>query len=279
MNYHYENIRPLTTLQYDGCKQNAIKRIQKRTGDKPERSDFEREFGETLTILDWLALVIFVAALIVSSVHIMMHMGAQSAAAFNTSEIAGIRISGDVKAIVHQLGYIALAEAAMLLFLTMWAMERNGGWQRNVKLALAMIAMIFVFVANFASGIGLLESVMPPLFTIGIGFHLEKIIVRAIERRQYVTDKYMQAMDAFEKAQDDPTKHPDYQGTLRQEIWQKLVSKNKEFADAPAEFKVYAVQQELKRDEWAFDANIRAVPVVNPTQPPQKAVMNGHSPN
>jgi hypothetical protein len=51
MNYHYENIRPLTTLQYDGCKQNAIKRIQKRTGDKPERSDFEREFGETLTIL------------------------------------------------------------------------------------------------------------------------------------------------------------------------------------------------------------------------------------
>jgi len=256
-----DNIKPLNLDQYDACKARALKRVQDRIGEKPRRDAFKREYGVSWTILDWLAVIIFLGALAVSSVHIITHMGLASAAADArlVEAQAGMEINSYQKAVVHQVAYILMAEAAMLLFLTMWAINasRVKGWRKyvSVPLFLAVLAATFVIVANWQSGIGLLESVMPPLFTIGIGFHLESLIVQQLQRRAEVDRRYMEAMDIYEKAQDDPTNHPDYQPILRQEIWQKLSSlkQNRPYADAPAAFKHAAVAREMARDSWAYD--------------------------
>lgn len=261
LEWSIDYLKPLNLDQYDTCKARALKRVHDRIGEKPRRNDFKREHGSNWTVLDWLAVLIFLGALGVSSVHIITHMGLASAAAdaLLLDDIAGMEINIFQKAVVHQIAYIMMAEAAMLLFLTMWAINsgKERGWRRflSVPLFLAILAATFVIVANWQSGIGLLESIMPPLFTIGIGFHLEALIVRQLQRRAEVDQRYAEAMDIYERAQEDPTKHPDYQPILRQEIWQKLASlkQNRPYADAPAGFKHAAVAREQARDSWAYD--------------------------
>lgn len=257
-------LKELTGQQYDAAKARAVERVQARLGQKPTREQFKRDLGPLWTALDVLAAVVFIAALAVSSAHIINHMSSLAAASFTTLEQApaGIVISQNEYTLIHQLGMIALAEASMLLFMTMHGMsaERRAGrtgWARwfSLPLLLALAAGLFVFVANWQSNIGILESIMPPVFTIGLGVHLERLIVESLRRRDDVTRRYLEALAVWERAQEDLSTHPDFAPTFAAELWEKLVSlkANQDFKDAPAAFKRLAVQREMARERWAYD--------------------------
>lgn len=139
-----------------------------------------------------------------------------------------------------------MAEGSLFLFMVLFAVTRNS-WRRWIFLVLALVAATFVIVANWQSGVGTLESIMPATFTIGIGLNLERLIVASLQRRHEVTIHYLEAMATWEAASQDATKHPDYIPILRQEIWQRLLSlkANQPRADAPVAFKHQAVSREL----------------------------------
>lgn len=289
-------LKPLTTDQYDACHAKALERVQGRIGNKPRRADFQRELGRLWTVLDILALVVFLAAFIVSSVHIIQHMGKLAADSYGSqSGAAGILFSLESYTVIHQLALIFLAEGSMILFLVMFGMTSRD-WRKWVYLALSMVALVFVFVANWQSEIGLLESVLAPVFTVGIGLKLEHLIVQSMKRRNEVDKRYLEALNTYEAASKDATQHPDYVPMLRQEVWQKLISlaSNKDFKDAPAAFKAAAVRREMERDTWAYDQRewfthergdispvIHAAPVikseVETTETPLALAVNGHS--
>lgn len=265
------DLKPLTTSQYEACKEQALKLVAKKIGDRPTRSQFMRELGATWTILDALALVVFAAALIVSSAHIIAHAGELSTASYPTAQVAGTRIGRDLWVAIHQWGYIFLAEASMLLFMVLFAITNS--WRKWVFVGLALVAAVFVVVANLSSGTGILESLMPPIFTLGIGFHLERLIVQQLRRRRDITNRYIEALQVWEAATQDATQHPEYQRLLMNKIWEKLVSlkANKEFADANARFKITAVQRELERDLWTTLEPM-------PTIPPPRTEEREHRP-
>jgi hypothetical protein len=208
--YTINDLKSLTIPQYEECRARAISRVEKRIGDKPTRKRFQRELSPVWTLLDILALVVFIPALVVSSVHIIAHMGSQAAQAYQGSEVmqSGTVISQDFFVGVHQWMLIPLAEGSMILFLVMFGMSR--GWRRGVYIALAVLAGVFVLLANWQSGIGPLESMLAPAFTIGIGLKLEHIIIQLLKRRDEVDKLYLEALAVYEAATQDATKHPDY---------------------------------------------------------------------
>jgi hypothetical protein len=256
MNVHLENMKPLTTEQYDKCRESATARVTKRIGERPVRQQFQRELGSLITLLDVIAILVFVSAFIVSSIHIISHMGKLASASYTTvsQPRAGIVISQDLYVAVHQWMLIPLAEGSMILFLVMFGMS-DKNWRKWVYFALAAVAVSFVMVANIQSGIGWLESLMPPIFTIGIGLKLEQLIVQSLRRREGINRRYIEALEVWEAATQDATQHPDFLPILRQEIWQKLIAlkANTEFVDAPSPFKRDAVQRELERERWTYE--------------------------
>lgn len=211
--------------------------------------------------MDALALIVFIAALAVSSAHIITHMGLLATSSYDPTTRAGIVLSIGDYTVVHQIAMILLAEASMLLFMIIHGMSAKEREQRHwilrllsLPFVLALIAATFVFVANWQSGIGLLESLMPPVFTVGIGLHLEHLIVAGLQRREDIDSRYLAALEVYESATEDPTKHPEYIPMLRQEIWQRLLGlpANRDFRDAPHWLKHAAVRRELERDQWAY---------------------------
>lgn len=161
---------------------------------------------------------------------------------------AGTVIERDFYIAAHQWATVPLAEASMLLFLVMFAMSGRG-WRKWVFFTLAFVATAFVLVANAGAGLGL-ESLLAPVFTIGVGLHLEGLIVRQLERRSDVNTRYLAALSTWEAASQDATKHPDYVPILKQEVWARLIalSTNKPFSDATAALKHAAVRREMERD-------------------------------
>lgn len=268
------NLKPLTTDQYDQARAKAVERVKGRIGEHPTRDQFKRELGSLWTVLDILALIVFLAALFVSSAHIITHMGLLSQFSYNADNTTGIVLPISNYTVIHQLGMILLAEASMLLFMVMHGMrakerERRSPWLRpfSLPLALALIAATFVFVANWQSGIGLLEALMPPVFTVGIGLHLERLIVAGLQRREEITARYLEALNVYERATEDPTKHPEFMPILRQELWARLISlpSNKDYRDAPPSVKHAAVRRELERDRWAYADEVQHVEEWYPT--------------
>jgi hypothetical protein len=251
-----DRLKPLTTDQYDKCRESALRRVQTRIGNRPERQHFQREMGSLWTILDAIALIVFAAALTISSVHIIVHMGqlASTSYANLTQSTYGTAIGADLYTAIHQWGAIAMSEGSMILFAVLFGLTRRS-WRRWIFAALAIIAAVFVIVANWQSNVGVLESIMPAIFTLGLGLNLERLIVASMKRREEVTQRYLAAMSIYETASQDATKHPDYLPMLRQEIWQKLTSlkANQEYLDAPADVKMQAVDRELARDLWAYN--------------------------
>lgn len=277
-------LKPLTTEQYDKCREAALRRVQARIGDKPLRRDFERELGALWTFLDILALVVFAAAFAISSVHIIVHMGvlASDSYANLTQSTFGTSIGADLYTAIHQWGAIAMSEGSMILFAVLFGLTRKT-WRRWIFAALALIAAIFVIVANWQSGVGALESVMPAIFTLGLGLNLERLIVQTLKRREEVTTQYLAALATWEASNQDATTHIEYAPLLRQEIWQKLVSlaANKAFADAPPSFKAAATRREMERDSWVFDsATTGNAPIAAPVAYPNgtKGVSNVDDP-
>jgi hypothetical protein len=249
-------LKPLTTDQYDRARHKALTRVQQRIGAKPRRVDFQHELGSIFTPLDGLAMGVFIPAFIVSSIHILQHMGALANGSY--AAIAtysnGTVIGRDFYIAAHQWATVPLAESSMLLFLVMFAMTSRGNWRKWVFLALALIATLFVVIANVSAGL-MLESILAPVFTIGIGLHVEGLIVRLLERRADVNTRYLAALSTWEAASKDATKHPDYLPILKQEVWAALtnLSSNKAFIDAPVSLKHAAVRREMERDTWAYE--------------------------
>lgn len=262
-------IKSLTTDQYDQCRERAIERVKTRIGGKPNRSDFRRELSPLWTVLDLLALVVFVPAFMVSSIHIITHMGKLAADSYSavSQATAGTIIGRDLYTAAHQWAFIFLAEGAMILFLVMFGMSKDG-WRKWVYFVLAVAALLFVFVANWQSGMGALESLLAPVFTVGIGLKLEHLITQSMQRRAEVDARYLEALTLYETSSQDATQHPDFMPMLRQEIWQKLISlqTNRDFRDALPSFKAAAVQRETQRDTWAYE-----LPQLSPVP------MNGHA--
>lgn len=257
MEIKLSEMQPLTAAQYDAAKASALARIEKRIGARPQRAAFERDSGQRWTILDVLALLVFAAALLISSVHIISHMGALASSAHSALD-GGIIVPLSTYTVVHQVGFIVLAESAMILFFVLHSINarEQRGWRRyiSIPLLLALVAMLFVIVANVQSGIGVLESIMPPVFTVGIGFHLERLIVVSLANRSEVQRRYLDALRTWEAATADATLHPDYRAVLRQEVWSKLIGlkRNQAFVDAPARFKVAAAESEIARERWSY---------------------------
>jgi hypothetical protein len=237
------DLKPLTTEQYDQAHQAAIERVKSRIRERPNRQQYERELGRLWTITDVLALVIFIAALVISSLHIMEY----------------VRKAVSDHITINQVAYIFLAEASMVLFMVMHVMtsSRRSGRPAllkplSVHLALAGLAATFIFVANLESGVGLLLSVMPPVFTIGIAINLERLIVASIKRRNEVNERYLSALADYEAATNEPENHSQFRAYFAQALWDRLMrlGTNKRFIEAPAGFKVAAIQREMQREAW-----------------------------
>src|SRR6185369_7021382 len=139
-----------------------------------------------------------------------------------------------------------------------------------VYLLLAVTAVVFVVIANWQSNIGVLESLLAPIFTVGIGLKLENLIVQSLKRRDEVSDRYLKALAIYEAASKDATKHPEYVPLFKQEIWQKLTSlpTNREFRDAAAGFRHAAVAREMERDYWAYAVAAAPAPALPQAQQP-----------
>ena len=130
--------------------------------------------------------------------------------------------------VAHIVTYIFLSELSMILFMTMYAMRRETSDPTKwVFLGLAVMAGVFVVIANLQSGIGTLESIMPPAFTIGIGFYLEKLITRRMGRVEEVDARYHKALNIWEIVYHNPEKHNQYEHELRGELWEELVDYNR----------------------------------------------------
>lgn len=247
------DLRQLTTLQFDECKDRAVKRVERHLGERPTRAHFQRELGRLWTVLDLLALVVFLPALLISSIHIVTHVGSLASTAFSSlpQSAVGTVIGADLFVAAHQWLLIPLAEGSMILFLVMFGVSRDG-WRRWVYFLLAGLAVVFVLAANLSSGLGLLESVLAPAFTIGIGLKLENLIIQYMRRSTEVTKKYLEALATWEAATTDATQHPDYKPYLMNEIWAALMKpKGNQWAiEAQPGFKVAAVQRELARESW-----------------------------
>lgn len=249
------DLKPLTTLQFDEAKSRAVKRVQRQLGERPTRKQFQRELGSLWTLLDVLALVVFIPALVISSIHIITHVGSVSAAAFDQLQQTSIgsTISKEAFVALHQWLSIPLAEGSMILFVVMFGLTSDV--RRWVFLALAAVATAFLLTSNLSSGLPVFEAALAPVFTIGIGFKLEALAIQFVDRRKQVDEKYLSAMAVYEAATHDPTKHPDYLPYLANEIWTALMKpKGNQWAvEAPPGFKVAAVQRELSRERWAHE--------------------------
>lgn len=274
--YDLNTLKPLTIDQYDRAKATALQRVTAHIGDKPTRAQYKREFGRLWTVLDVLAVIVFLAALAVSSLHILTWAGKEAATIYDESGMSGWTVDSQTFARVHQAGLIALSEASILLFTVMARLYKTR--VRWVLLALAMGAAVFVFAANLASGIHSYVAVLIPSFTVGISLRLEALLVETMKQRREVDDKYKAALLVWEQSSHDATKHPDYMPMLRRELWEKLVSlkANKDFADAPPAFKGAAVGRELARELWAYEEHTTpAMPDVPAA--PAVPVQNGHT--
>lgn len=265
------DLKPLTNSQYDDCKKRALKRTNDSIGEKPTRAQFQRELGSLWTVLDIIAGLVFFPALLISSVHIISHMGSLAMTAYGNLKQGqvGTVISQADFVNIHQVMAIPLAEGSMILFLVMFGLTRRG-WRRWVYFTLSVIASVFILVANLSSGLAWFEALLAPAFTIGIGLKLEHLIAQSLARRRDVDEKYIAAVAVYESATHDAATHPNYKPFLKQEIVQALIAKSKAnvwLADADSPFKAAAVAREMARDSWAFDDSIQAADSWTPSEP------------
>lgn len=272
------HIKPLNNNQYDSCRAEAVQRVQGKVGERPERKRFERELEPLWQPLDVIALIVGLSAWLVSSVHILTHAGRMAAQSFSETvasvNLAGFHVSEATYGHVHQLGLIILAESAMILFMVMHSSRLKPPQRRNesdiayaartglsIPLLLALMAAGFTLYANMQSGVGILESLLPPAVTIGLGMYFERIIAEMIKRRKDVTTRYLEAMRIWEAAQRDIESHPDFLPFFRQALAQKLMSlkPQKDYPHVPIAVIKQSVAREMYRDQWAFEDDSRVI--------------------
>ncbi len=259
-------IRGLTNREYDACRDEAIERVKAKAGVKPQRKDFQRNYEPLFSVLDIFALLVGLSAWAVSSAHILIHTGQMAYASYQTvdkSAYAGTLWDATLYGNLHQIGFIVLAETAMILFAVMWSASKP---QRrpnqhivaymlqsvlSIPFWLAVMTAIFVVVANVQSGIGALESILPPAVTIGLGIYAEGKLAELIRRRQDVTTRYLKELASWEAAQRNIERHPDFLPFFRQAIAARLQRKNQD--ELPLVVLRQAVAREMQREVWAYE--------------------------
>jgi hypothetical protein len=102
--FDLNGLKPLSTDQYDQCRERALARVKSRIGGRPLREDFRRDLFPLWTILDVLALLVFIPAFMVSSIHIITHMGKLAADSYTAvvQASAGTVIGRDFYTAAHQ---------------------------------------------------------------------------------------------------------------------------------------------------------------------------------
>lgn len=271
------DIKPLSNQQYDNCRDAAISRVKNKIGQRPERQHYTRQLESLWGPLDAVALILGLSAWLVSSLHILAHAGRAAAASYSATianvDLAGFAIDRATYGRVHQLGMITLAESAMILFMIMHT-SRQRRPQRphesapayalrtgaSIALLLALGAATFTLYANLQSGVGLLESVLPPAVTIGLGIYFERILSEWIRRRKETTARYLGDLVIWENAQVDIETHPDYTPFFRQEIAQYLMrlKPQRDYEHVPLGLVKAAVLREMQRDRWAYAATLES---------------------
>lgn len=256
------NIRPLTTEQRARCATKARERVVSELGDKPHRSQYVNDFEPIVDILDIFAVMAFIAALIKSSMNIILHVGEYSSNIVIDYQF-GIIPSPDVYTVLSQVGALLLAEFAMILFVVSFAatpFTRQVFSQQNIikmtYLVMGLTAAVFVFYANLRVGSNWFESILPPFFTVGIGLRFEVLLSRFLQRRRQITAKYYPRLLEWEKATHNPETHPNYLRYYMQELLQQLskLKGNEWIIDADPQQKRASVGRELQADQWADQA-------------------------
>jgi len=257
------DIQPLEVAQYEVMKSRAGDVLREHAGRKPHRADYEADREPVWGIWDVPAVVIMLAALLLSTAHVMTHMGKLAAETYPASAaIAGDLWDMATYGRIHQYGAIALAEASVLLFVMLFKHvslpNRGSGFRAYAGpitlgatfLVLAVMAALFVFNANLQSGTGLIESLLPPALTLGLGLYLETKLATALANREAVTRAYREALAVWQEAQRDITTHPDYRATLRKVLAEALLQlPHNRAIPIPQDVLALAVARELYRDE------------------------------
>lgn len=89
----FSDLKRLNLDQLEQAEHRAVERVKRQIGERPTRVQFRRETGLSWTLLDGLALIVFLAALGVSSAHIVTHMGLVATRSYNGAVPAGIVLS------------------------------------------------------------------------------------------------------------------------------------------------------------------------------------------
>lgn len=263
-------LRPLTQEERQTAQAAARAAVIRDAGDRPERRQFQRELGSSFTLLDYLALVVFVAALAISSAHIIQYMKAEATESYQAGTSAGLYISQNVYALTHEIGAILLAESAAILFMTMHSMTSAGRANRryglrylSIPLVLALMSAIFIFTANLSSGVNWLVSIMPPLFTLGIAVRLEQLIVSSLQNRDEVNRRYLQSLHDWETATAKPEHHPKYiqmyANALKDAIYKANSRREAAKALTIVEWRLL-VKREIAADQWYEDVDLTEQP-------------------
>jgi hypothetical protein len=237
--FNLADMKQLNTEQYERCKMAALDRVASRIGDKPRRANYKRDYDFILNWMDAPLIIIFVGALLVSALHVFDFASTTAGHHYESVDfVTGIRAGHWWYVATQQISYLLMAEFAMLSFFTVWRLQTRSrqDWYKylNLSFVLAVVAAGFVVVVNVAgSGTLNIPGILPPLLTIGIGIRLEEIMSEALARKTEIENKYVAALQQWEQASADPSKHRDYMPLLRSEIWQYLtvrLQSNKDFA-------------------------------------------------
>lgn len=267
-------VGPLTSEQYDKVKAQVEARALKELGAEPTRKSVRYDMGPLFNPEDYFAIIVFCAAFVVSAIHIATLMGGIVAGLVTAPVQGGIYIAQSVIIQAHQIAFILLAETAMILFMVRWrlgvrelmeSLKKAQGTDMpklrprdhlrrflSVDLCLALLAVGFTLYANLESRLPFLESVMPPLFTIGIGIHLEHVFVELLHRQKTLGSLLVQRQSEWREAVERVRTSKEYRRLLTRLLWEALLQVNPSargmaFTDKE---KWALVQREISRETW-----------------------------
>lgn len=274
------NIKQLNSEQYTRCRENALKLVKRRIGEKPSRKQFEKEYAPILTILDKLAFLVFLSSFAISATHIFIFSGEQANTSYVSAvgTILGVSIPSFLFGITHQLGFLVLSEASTILFATMASLAK--GREKYLLWFLALCAAGFVLMANLNSNLHPFLGVLTPIFTLGTSTKLKTYFVEKIRRNNEIDAKYHEALEQWQIGTSEPEKHPMYKNLFAAELWSKLSSlkANVDWIAADNETKRLAVLREIEIHENVF-GNLDMPVLTNAFLPATQPIhsMNGHS--
>ena len=269
------NIKHLSAEQYDHSRSSALERVLANNG-KPTLRQFKTQHAleHGLVLLYGLATIIFVVAFAVSSQHVIAYANKTASIAHIPQSITGLTaLVAQSWYLVHELGLLLLAEVAMVTFMIMGRITTTI-LERLLMYILAISCAAFVVWANLQSGLVWYLSVLIPAITIGSSIIFEHWFVNSIKEEKRIRTAYRDAVNAYEATQNNPTKHPDYLGYLRQAIFDALLdaqtgtdrtARRAWLIGLSVAERAYLADAEIRLNDWSIEAIAPTVPTAVPT--------------